>query len=343
MPIQATAVVTLDLPIRVQVPDGCQFVAHGYAGPCELGFTETLAPPRADGMRGEGFDDGKGTFLRSTASLRFQIEVNDPLPLSDQAVRRLEARVRATAWDSLQTFLRSYAYVADHLDALLVLKPEAWTIDLLDSATGRTVQGFPKMTGHLLPGPIAPKRTLSPSGLTQLRTVLQAGASIPLPDQILLRAEAEVTLLDDLDHAILDIASALEIFIDQLIEQEVHYASDPKLVRKLNRGVYSAYDEVLRVLGRPSLKDSHPPEPPADQPLPFELLEFIFSVRNNIIHRGARQFTLDTLTGGKYRSPYVDRHSRFEGMMVDRPEDVIGLVRGARMIIGWVRSATPPR
>ncbi len=336
--------VTLELPIRIRVPDGPVFVVEGAGARCELSFLEHSAPERADGMRGEGIDDGKGTYLRSTASLKFDVEVPDAMPLSNDEVKQAETQSRAIAWNALQSFLRSYAHVSGHLEALLVLNPEAWAIDLTDSSTGRTVDGFPKMTGQHLPGPISPKRTLTESGLSQLAVALSPGASIPLPDQLLLRAEAEVTLLNDVDHAILDTASALEIFIDQLIDADIHHPLNPGMVRKLRRGgIYSAYDTVLRALGRPSLKDSHPIKPPDDEPLLFELLEFIWSVRNNIIHRGVRQFTLDNLVGGRYTSPYVERHKRFEGMVVDRPDDIVGMVRGARHIIDWVRASVPHR
>src|SRR6266542_4900564 len=184
--LDATAAVTLDLPIRVQVPDGRPFRVGGSE--CELIFNERPAPPRADGMRGEGIDDGKGTYLRSTVSMRWRLAINDPLPLSDESVRRLEGEVRASAWDYLQTFLRTYAYAAKHLEATLVLKPEDWTLDVLDPATGRTVQGFPQIHGSVLPGPIAPKRTLTNGGLGQIDAVLAGAFSIPLPDQLLLRA-----------------------------------------------------------------------------------------------------------------------------------------------------------
>ncbi len=293
-------------------------------------------------MRGEGIDDGKGTYLRSTVSMRWRLAINDPLPLSDESVRRLEGEVRASAWDYLQTFLRTYAYAAKHLEATLVLKPEDWTLDVLDPATGRTVQGFPQIHGSVLPGPIAPKRTLTNGGLGQIDAVLAGAFSIPLPDQLLLRAEAAVTLLDDLDHAILDVAAALEIFIDQLIEHELQYAPDPKLVLKLKRrGIYDAYDGALRALGRPSLKDSHPSVHPDYAPLNFETLEFIFVVRNNIIHKGVRQFTLGGF-GKRYKSPYTDRHKRFDGKIVQQP-DVLGLVRRAGSIIDWILSSTPSR
>lgn len=339
---QATAVLTVDLPVRVQVPDGYKFTIPGPSGPCELTFTERPAPPRADGSWAEGVDDGKGTYLRSVASMRFQVTINDVVPLSDGSVRRIEGEIRGSAWDLLQTFLRAYAYVAGHLDAMLVIKPEAWTLDVLDPTTGWTVAGFPKMTGTVMPGPFGPKSTLT-GGLAQLDAILRGVLVISLPDQLLMRAEVEVTLLDDLDHAILDTASALEIFIDQLIEEDINNAQDRKLVRKLQRrGNYSKYDSALRALGRQSLKDSHPSEPRDDVPLNFERLEFIFAVRNNIIHRGVRQFTLAAL-GNVYKSPYVARHKRFDGMMLDDRREVLGLVRGAQVIINWVRESTPPR
>jgi len=273
--------------------------------------------------------------------MRFPVAVSDPLPLSDESVRRIEGEIRASAWDLLQTFLRAYAYVAGHLDSMLVVKPEAWTLDVLDPTTGRIVDGFPKMSGSVMPGSIGPKRTLT-NELAELDAVLGGIVSIPLPDQLLMRAEAEVTLLDDLDHAILDTASALEVFIDQLIEEDINNALDRKLVRKLKRRIYSAYDGALRALGRPSLKDSHPPDPRDDVPLNFERLEFIFAVRNNIIHRGVRQFTLAAL-GKVYKSPYLERHKRFDGMLVDDRREVLGLVRGAQVIINWIRSSTPSR
>lgn len=342
-PVQATAIVTFDLPIRIQVPDEHDFVVQNHLGSCHLKFIERPAPARADGMGGQGIDDGKGTFLRSTASLQFKLAIAEQMPLSREAAESVEARLKSTAWNALQQFLSSYAYVAHHLDALILTNPEAWTLDLIDSKTGRPVEGFPKTRGHHLHGPIRPKPTLTPIGLAQLRALLEPGASVELPDRLLLRAETEVTLLGDLDHAILDTASALEIFIDQLVEREMHYAPSPELVQKLNRGVYSAYNEVLRVLGRPSLKDSHPPSPPDDQALPFELLEFIVSVRNNVIHRGVRQFTLEGLSSKRYQSPYLERHRRFEGTIIDSAGDVLDMIRGGRWIIGWIRSSAPPR
>src|SRR5439155_21912849 len=290
--------------------------------------------------RGEGIDDGKGTYLRSTASMRWRVGINDPLPLSEESVRRLEEEVKASAWDHLQTFLRAYAYAGRHLEATLVLKPEDWTLDVVDPATGKTVQGFPRIHGSRLPGPIGPKRTLTDDALGPIDAVLAGALSIPMPEQLLLRAEAAVTLLDDLDHAILDIAAALEIFVDQLIEQELHHAPNRELVLKLKRrGIYDAFDSALRALGRPSLKDSHPPVPSNDDALNFETLEFIFVVRNNIIHKGVRQFTLEGFGKG-YKSPYVDRHIRHDGKVVQRP-DVLGLVRRAGSIIGWILSSSP--
>lgn len=114
--------------------DGRPFKVAAAAGGCELTFTEGPAPPRADGMRAEGFDDGKGTYLRSTVSMRWQVEINDSLALlSDESVRRWEAELRSSAWDHLQKFLRIYAHVSRHLEATLVLKPEDWTLDLLDA------------------------------------------------------------------------------------------------------------------------------------------------------------------------------------------------------------------
>src|SRR6266545_5223715 len=117
----AQALVTLELPIRIQVPDGPVFVVEGASARCELSFLDHPAPERADGMRGEGIDDGKGTYLRSTASLKFDVEVPDAMPLSNDEVKQAETQSRAIAWNALQSFLRSYAHVSGHLEALLVL------------------------------------------------------------------------------------------------------------------------------------------------------------------------------------------------------------------------------
>jgi hypothetical protein len=344
MPMKGIAVVSLNLPIRIQVPDNQTFVVPRADGPCQLSFTEKPAPTREDGIRADGFDDGKGTYLRSAVTARFELDIAETLPLTQDVSERLREVMRLSAWEALQAFLRVYAYVSHHLESLIVLEPEAYNLDLIDPASQRTVDGFPVTSGQVLLGPLAVKATLNDIGLAQLHALLQPGRGISLPDEILLRAETEVRLQQDLDHAILDVASALEIFVDQIIERESHFAPNPSVVRRLRReGIYSAYDKVFRVLGRPSLKDAHPRDPPEDKPLAFELLEFVFAVRNNIIHRGVRQFTLDRLSTRTYRSPYLKRHKRREGLMVDDPREVLGLVKGAHQIMSWVRTDGVPQ
>ena len=178
--------------------------------------------------------------------------------------------------------------------------------------------------------------------VAQLSALLRPGSGIQLPEELLLQAETEARLLDDVDHAVLDVAAALEVFLDQLIETEIHFA-DAKLVRRLRRkGVYTGYDKLFRVLGRPSLKDAHPRDPPVDKPLAFELLEFIFVVRNNVIHRGVNQFTLNSLKPPGYVSPYLDRHEKQDGLIVTS-DVALGLITGARQIIAWVRTDGAPR
>ncbi len=339
---QAIATVSLHLPIRIQVPDDHAFAVHLPDGQCELRFTEKPAPERADGMRAEGFDDGKGTYVRSTATVEFQMDIGEELPLSQDASGRLQETMRLKAWDYLAAFLRPYSHIAHHLESRVITKPEGYALRLVDPSSGETVAGFPQVTGHVFPGPLAIKATLTNGSVAQLSALLRPGSGIQLPDEILLQAETEASLLDDVDHAVLDVAAALEVFLDQLMEREIHFA-DAKLVRRLRRkGVYTGYDRLFRVLGRPSLKDEHPRNPPDDRPLAFELLEFIFVVRNNIIHRGVNQFTLNSLKPPGYVSPYLDRHEKQDGLIVTS-KVALGLIAGARQIIDWVRTDGAPR
>ena len=294
-------------------------------------------------MRAEGFDDGKGTYVRSTATIEFKMNVGEELPLSEAASGRLQDMMRRKAWDYVAAFLRPYSHVAHHLESRVITEPESYVLRLIDPSAEKTVAGFPHVTGHVLPGPLAIKATLTDRSVAQLSTLLRPGSNIPLPDDLLLRAETEVRLLDDLDHAILDVASALEIFVDQIIELESHYAPSAAALRKLcEKGIYSKYDAVFRFLGRPSLKDMHPRKAPRDRPLPFEFLEFVRVVRNNIIHHGVRRFTIESLKPPGYVSPYLDRHETRDGSVV-HSEEALGLITCARQIFEWVRTDGAPR
>ncbi len=342
--MKALATVSLDLPIRIQVADDHAFAVHLTDGPCELRFTEKPAPARADGMRAEGFDDDKGTYVRSTVTAKFDIDIAEDLPLSRQASDRLQGEMRRRAWEYLETFLRTYSHVSHHLESRIITRPESYELRLIDADTSKAVDGFPLVSGHVLPGPLAPKATLTDASVAQIHGLLRSGSTIPLADEILLRAETELVLLHDFDHAILDVATALEVFIDQIIEQEMHYAPSRRMVNQLRRqGIYTRYDKLLRVLGRPSLKDAHPPIPFDDVPLAFELLEFIVVVRNNTVHRGIREFTLKALKPPGYVSPYLDRHEKHDGLILERREDMLGIIKGAKEIIDWIRTAGAPK
>ena len=92
-----------------------------------------------------------------------------------------------------------------------------------------------------------------------------------------------------------------------------------------------------------AVEDAHPLIPPDDVPLAFELLEFIVVVRNNTVHRGIREFTLKSLKPPGYVSPYLDRHEKHDGLILVHQVDVLGLIKGAKEIIDWIRTAGAPK
>jgi hypothetical protein len=130
----------------------------------------------------------------------------------------------------------------------------------------------------------------------------------------------------DFQHAIFDIATALEVFIDRFLERNINRANNPKMIRQqLSRpGIYWLYDKGLAEVTGVSLHS---------RPDLFIKLEYIWEIRNNVVHRREAKFTTQRLSG---KSKYLDQHRLKEGHEVKTKKEIQELRLAAEQIMDFV-------
>jgi hypothetical protein len=97
----------------------------------------------------------------------------------------------------------------------------------------------------------------------------------------------------------------------------------------------------MTVLGKTSLKDADRWKLETGETTAFELLEYIFVIRNNVTHRGVREFTPESLNTRRYRSDYLERHVAVAGIPISEAV-VVSLIATAKEIVRWMRGTNAP-
>jgi len=119
--------------------------------------------------------------------------------------------------------------------------------------------------------------TVAEEAHEQIQKVLEGGKRIQLSRMLLVDAKNHLDRRD-FCHAVFDIATALEVHIEAFLSRHKP--------NKLEEGIYTQYDHVLKDITGKSLYD--------EPDLSFAL-EYIRNVRNNIAHEGQCKFTIKHL------------------------------------------------
>jgi hypothetical protein len=324
--MKGSVLVSIDIPVRLQLRENYSFrlVVPDF-GEVRICLTDLPVPRSEEENHGTNINDRRGTFVRSRAAVKFEelLDLNHAPPeLEDYSVRALEV---------VNKLIEAYRYVTKDHTVRKVARPEVVSVRVVDEF------------GKPLPcSPLIGKRSF---GLgVRLRTdsleeehkkiemYLSGREEMNLARSLLVDAQNH-TDSHDFQHAIFDIATALEVFIDRFLDRNINRANNPKMIRQqLSRpGIYWLYDKGLAEVTGVSLHS---------KPDLFIKLEYIRVIRNNVVHHREAKFTTKGLSGfsGGYKSKYLDQHRLKEGHEVKTKKEIQELRLAAEQIMDFVDS-----
>lgn len=309
-------VVVGDLPYYVPVPEGYIFEPSEIgAEPFQIKFTHFQPLRHPHDSQGKNVDDRLGTYIRSRCHISF------PLMKLPEGSYRDEYEKKALLITN--KILRAVRYRA--------YEPTIRHVSRFDNCLVQTIEFNPDGTPKPL-SEASQKIDYGPFGIRSLG-VLTADALqdvwwyfnglMPIPSAWFLILDAKYhNAIGDITHACLDLATALEINIDGLIEYYAH--DDPHLAQIAldDKNIYQKYDDVLLRATGHSLHE---------QTEHFVNLEYIYAIRNSIAHAWKAEFRINDRM--KRRSKYLDRHNQRDGQEIRTSQEVKELIKAAEEII----------
>jgi hypothetical protein len=134
--------------------------------------------------------------------------------------------------------------------------------------------------------------------------------------------------IGDISRACLDLAVALEINIDSLIDHYGRYNPSLGAIDMEEKNIFWKYDEGLLQATGHSLHE---------QPDHFANLEYIYGIRNSIAHSWKTEFRLTDRM--KRKSRYLDKHNKRKGQEINSSKEVNELIKVAEEIISFTVEA----
>lgn len=224
--------VTTRIPVRLKVPDNTQFEVpfrDGYL----IGVTiREHEVQKAEGEEhGSGVDDGRGTFLQSTAAVLFPDQSLDEIR---QHWGSGGNEYVSAAIEALNACIEAYRYVSHHVFARPMGRPRAVTVDVVDNE-GEFIPNVVSVWKMDFLGGITLKASLQTQGLSRVQQIINGDSPLQFEQLLLLDAEFFAEL-GDARHAVFNIDTALQVFIDRVLAD----AQDEPY------GYYSKWDEGLK-------------------------------------------------------------------------------------------------
>jgi hypothetical protein len=305
-----------DLPYYVPFPENV-LITPSLIGvePFKIEIKQFKPLRHPNDSHGDGVDDRKGTFLRSMVRVIFPVNSIPSDELKDFYERK--------AIDLTNRVLIAIRYVAFDPTIIHIREFEHCTIRLWSVASDGTLNPASMWSDRTSYGPfgLTLQATLSGDALETVWYVFN-GLS-PMNNSWLLILDAKYhNALGDISRAILDIATALEINIENLISVYSNSISDLAKIEIDDVGIYQLYDSILSQATDHSLHE---------KPDLFYKLEYIRELRNSIAHNWRPLFKVSY--GLKRRSKFLDRHMEMDGHSVSDKEEVDSLIKDAIDII----------
>ena len=308
------------LPYRLQLPETVpiRVTAQGEIGVLVLTLEDYTVPRTEEQGRSSGIDDGRGTFLKSKVTVEFGPNV--PMPTGENWDRHYAMAAR----DATNTLIDAYRIVTQHVFAHRIGHLEEWDVQ----PVGELGTGEPqRLSIHVWenPGGIQMMRTYGPDAVQSIQGILDGRRRFSLERLLLLDAE-RFGRDGDVNHAILNTAVALEVFIQRVLGtsyvNRFYSAWDTDLLAKYGHSLYEAvfFDEQFNRIAA------------------FEILEFIPATRNAIVHEGEAVFRIRHF--GRRQSRFLERHREWDGQRVPQ-QQALSLVNCAREIMRWVEDLLP--
>ena len=307
-----------DLPYYVPIPEN-RVLAPSLIGaePFHLEFQHFQPLRHPDDSQGREVDDRLGTFIRSKARVVFPVP---ELPAGDCHEDYVNKALNIT-----NRALRVVKYLAFDHTIRHVSQFDSWLVRSWAIGTEGTVELLGEWSQQMSYGPfgIRLKAVLSPQGQDNLWWYFNDLASIN-PAWYLILDSKYHNAIGDISRAILDMATALEINIESLMDAYSHVHSDLNEIALDNVNIYRMYDRILEEAVDHSLHE---------QPDLFVALEYIRQVRNSIAHKWKPEFRIDPRFASKTK--YLDQHKRRDGHLVTTKEEVSRMIDDATQIIDY--------
>ena len=315
-------VVIGDLPYYVPVPEEFALAPSEVgAEPFQIKFTHFKPLRHPDDSQGQNIDDRVGTYIRSKCHVSFPLlklpEGNYRDGFEKKALFIANKALRAIRFKAYEPALRHVS----RFDNCIVQ-----TIEFNSDGTVKPLSEVSLKTDY---GPfgIRPLGELKGDALQDVWWYFNGLMPIPSAWFLILDAKYHNSM-GDITHACLDLATALEINIDGLIEYYSRY--DPRLahIGLDDKNIYQKYDEVLFQATGHSLHE-HPDH--------FVNLEYIYAIRNSIAHAWKAEFRLTDRM--KRKSRYLDRHKKRDGHEIRNSHEIKELIKSAEEIVSHTTEA----
>jgi hypothetical protein len=311
-------VVVGDLPYYVPVPDGF-FLAPSEIGaePFQIKFTHFKPLRHPDDSQGENIDDRAGTYIRSKCHISFPLL---KLPEGDyrdtfekKALLIANKALRAIRYRAYEPAIRHVSRFDNCLVQTIEFNPDG-TVKPLSEVNMKTDYG---------PFGIRPLGVLTDQALQDLSWFFNG--LMPMPSAWFLILDSKYhNATGDISHACLDLAVALEINIDSLVDYYGRYNPSLAAIDVEEKNIFWKYDEGLLQATDHSLHE---------QPDYFANLEYIYGIRNSIAHSWKTEFGLTDRM--KRKSKYLDRHNKRDGHEIRNSREVDDLIKAAEEIISY--------
>ena len=223
------------------------------------------------------------------------------------------------ARDATNTLIDAYRIVTRHVFAHRIGQPEEWDVQPLAEPSADEPQRPSVHVWEPLGG-IRIKRTFGQVAVQAIQDILDGRHRVQIERLLLLDAE-RFAMDGDVNHAVLNTAVALEVFIQRILGTSYparFYSSwDTELVKKYGHSLYEA-----------EFFDSNFKKTSA-----FEILEFIHATRNAIVHEGEPVFRIRHL--GRWKSRFLENHQQWDGKRVPQQETLILIDAAKEIRDGW--------
>jgi len=305
-----------ELPYYVPMPQDATLAPNSIgAQPFQLYFQHFRPLRHPDDSQGEGVDDRIGTFIKSRVHICFRASVL-PSEAEKDAYEEKALNLTNKALTSMRYAVLDHTIT--HVNKFQRTSIHVWEI----AADGKAMPA----------GTFAEKTSYSPFGIGPQRTLTEAAVNRvwwifndlePMNPAFLLILDARYhNAVHDIPRAILDVATALEINIDSLVNR---YSLRDRTLSQIdleNKGIYELYDAVLLQAAGHSLHE---------RPALFADLEYIREIRNSIVHEWKPEFHVSK--GLRDRSKYLAQHQQRDGHVISTTHEVDGLIASGMEII----------